>query len=165
LQALRRIASSPHGAKKLAERVKIAVSLFCFNTYKYKPLFTDYLKNQQGLDLSKITKIDCKSGRFKFYEGTNIAHEATVKDLQTFIHPGCGKCQDFSGELSDISVGNTGSEPGWCTVITRTSDSDKLFKEMADSGVIELKPAPSMIDAITKLSEAKRKRPAPYIRS
>ncbi len=162
MQALRRLATSPHGTKKLAERVKLAVSLFCYNTYKYKPLFAEYLAGQQGVDLSSLTKVDCKAGKFKFYEAETVVHETSVKTLEGYTHPGCSKCQDFSGELSDISIGHVGSDQGWCTVITRKPEADRFLKQVAESGALELSGVPHVAE-LSKLSEAKRKRPAPYI--
>ncbi len=163
IQALRRLATSPHGARKLAERVKLAVSLFCFNTYKYNSLFTDYLKSQQQIDLNRITKVDCKAGQFTFHEGDKIILQVPAKSLEPHKNPGCTKCQDFTGELSDISIGSVGSDSGWCTVITRKPESDELLKAAVESGALELKPDAPRVEEVIKLSAAKRKRPAPYI--
>jgi len=163
LQALRRLATSPHGARKLAERVKLALGLFCFNSYKYNSLFTDYLETQQRLDLSKISKVDCKAGQFTFHERDKTILQVPAKDLEPYKNPGCAKCQDFTGELSDISIGSVGSDSGWCTVITRKPETEQLLKAAVDSGALELRPDGPRVQEVAKLSEAKRKRPAPYI--
>lgn len=165
IQALRRIATSSHSARKLAEQVKLAIGLFCYNTYKYKPLFVDYVKQQQNLDLDRISKVDIKSGRFKAFYDAEVKLDIPVKDLEPYTHPGCSKCQDFTAELADISIGHIGSETGWCTVITRTKEAHQLLRSAADAGVLQLIHADDKVQSVVKLSESKRRRDAPYIRS
>jgi len=164
IQALRRIATSPHGARKLAERVKLAVGLFCYNAYKYNPLFIGYLKEQQKLDLERISKIEIRNGHLKAYYGSEAKLDIPVKNLESYVHLGCGKCQDFSAELADISIGHAGSEVGWCTVITRTQKAHDLLQSAAKAGVLQLRPM-DKLQSVIKLSESKRRREAPYIRS
>ena len=165
IQGLRRIATSPHAASKLAERVKLAVGLFCYNTYKYNPLFVDYISQQQKLDLDRITRIDIKGGRFKALYGSEVKLDVSVKGLESFTHPGCAKCRDFTAELADISIGHAGSEEGWCTVITRTQEAHRILQSAAKAGKLQLKQADDKLDSIVRLSESKRRREAPYIRS
>jgi len=165
IQALRRIATSPHSARKLAERVKLAVGLFCYNTYKYNSLFVDYIKQQQKLDLDRISKIDIKSGHFKAFYDTEVKLDVPVKSLESYAHPGCSKCQDFTAELADISIGHVGSKAGWCTIITRTQEADNLLQSAAKAGALQLRHADDKLDPVIRLSESKRRREAPYIRS
>ncbi len=165
IQALRRIATSPHGARKLAEPVKLAIGLFCYNTYKYNPLFVGYIKEQQKLDPKMISKIEIRSGHFKAYYGTEAKLDVPVENLESYAHPGCTKCQDFTAELADISIGHAGSKVGWCTVITRTHEAHNLLQSAAEAGALQLRPADDKLPSVIKLSESKRRREAPYIRS
>jgi len=165
IQGLRRIATSPHAARKLAERVKLAVGLFCYNTYKYNPLFVDYIRQQQKLDLDRISRIDIKGGRFKVLYGSEVKLDVSVKGLESFTHLGCARCRDFTGELADISIGHAGSEEGWCTVIARTQEAHSILQSAAKAGKLQLKQADDKLDSIVRLSESKRRREAPYIRS
>ena len=164
IQALRRIATSPHSARRLAERVKLAVGLFCYNTYRYTPLFIDYLKEQQKLDLDRINKIEIRNGHLKAYDGSEAKLDISVKDLEPYAHLGCSKCQDFTAELADISIGHAGSEVGWCTVIPRTQEALDLLQSAAKTGMLQLKPMDKLLSVI-KLSESKRRREAPYVRN
>lgn len=163
IQAIRRIATSPHGAKKLVEHIELAIGLFCYNTYKYHPLYINYLKEQQKLDLGTISKIEIRDGRLKAYCGTEAKLDMPVKDLESYALPGCSKCQDFTAELADISIGHAGSEAGWCTVITRTEKAHELLHSAAKAGLLELRNLDEL-QPLIKLSEAKRRREAPYIR-
>jgi len=165
IQALRRIATSPHGARKLAESVKLAIGLFCYNTYKYSPLFVSYIKEKHKLDLEKISKIEIRSGHFKAYYDAEAKLDVPVGNVESCIHPGCSKCQDFTAELADISIGHAGSKAGWCTVITRTQGANDLIQSAAKAGAIELSPADVELSSVIKLSEPKKRREAPYVRS
>jgi len=164
IQALRRVATSPHGARKLTEPVKLAIGLFCYNTYKYGPLFVSYIKEQQKLDLGKITKIEIRSGRLKAYYGAEARLDVPVGNLESYTLLGCSKCQDFTAELADISIGHEGSEVGWCTVITRTQEASNLLQSAAKAGALQLRAADEIFPSVVKLSESKRRREAPYIR-
>jgi len=164
IQALRRIATSPHGARKLAEAVKLAIGLFCYNTYKYNPLFIGYIKEQK-LDPERISRIEIRSGQFKAYYGTEAKLDVPVKNLESYTHSGCSKCQDFTAELADISIGHEGSKVGWCTVITRTQEAHNFLQSAAKAGALQLRHADDKLPSVTKLSESKRRREAPYIRS
>ncbi|MBS7651455.1 Coenzyme F420 hydrogenase/dehydrogenase, beta subunit C-terminal domain, partial [Candidatus Bathyarchaeota archaeon] len=90
-----------------------------------------------------------------------------VKELEPYVVSGCSKCQDFSAELSDISVGAVGSQRGWTTVLVRSEIGEEIFNSAADDGVIESTPLSEVkpgLEMVVKLSQIKKRREAPYIR-
>ena len=69
----------------------------------------------------------------------------------------CKFCTDYTAELSDISVGSTGSEKGWRTVIVRTEVGEKLLKGALREGYIQVKDmSPEGIDKLMKMAQKKK---------
>jgi len=90
-----------------------------------------------------------------------------VEELNPYVLPACSKCQDFSVELSDMSIGAVGSPKGWTTVLLRSEFGEEVFKSALDEGVIESTPLSEVkpgISLVTKLSKMKKQRQAPYIK-
>jgi coenzyme F420 hydrogenase subunit beta len=70
----------------------------------------------------------------------------------------CKFCTDYTAELSDISVGSTGAEKGWRTVIIRTETGEELFKGALREGYIQVKDMPP--DGLDKLMKMVQKKKA-----
>jgi coenzyme F420 hydrogenase subunit beta len=79
---------------------------------------------------------------------------------------GCGKCQDFTAELADISVGSMASPGGWCTVLVRSEKGETLFKDAVEKGVVEAREIKDAgtLEILVKMLERKRRREAPYLK-
>ena len=128
-------------------------------------MYTEHLQNSLNLDLSSIRKVDIKKGKLYVSTDEGESEGIPVKDLAPSRIKGCANCQDFTGELADISVGAVDASSGWCTVITRTEKGDKLIKELCKNGSLECKPVKDASKALTqttKLTLKKREREAPY---
>jgi len=165
IQAIRRMHA--RGNSKLAEHVSLSIGLFCYNTYRYAGLIQEFLSKKHNIDPSQITKIECVNNTFRAFQGSNVRIEVSLKELTPFILPGCQKCQDFTGELADISVGHVGSEKGWCTAIVRTQKGLDLMKEALNAGIIQghqMSSGDPGMNSVVKLSAKKKEREAPYIR-
>ncbi|MEM2843206.1 MAG: Coenzyme F420 hydrogenase/dehydrogenase, beta subunit C-terminal domain [Candidatus Bathyarchaeia archaeon] len=165
IDGIRRMQTSSKGNKKLGEKVNFTIGLFCFESYRYLKLFEEYIQNEQKINLSEITKVDIKNNILKLYEGEKIVYEEPVKNLKNFIVSGCNKCQDFTGELADVSIGAVGAPEKWCAVLTRTEIGEKIFKRACETGKLEAKPLDeSGLKIIARISEKKKQREAPYIK-
>ncbi len=168
IQGLRRLTTSPLGRKKLGESVKLAIGLFCFDSFKYSQLFQEFVQTKNNISIEQIDKVDIKKGQFNIFAGEKVLMDLPVKDLKIYANPACKNCQDFSAELSDISIGAVGSPKGWTTVLVRTSFGEEVFQSALDAGVIESKPLSDVkpgISLVSKLSKLKKGRQATYIRS
>jgi coenzyme F420 hydrogenase subunit beta len=168
IQGLRRLMTSPLGRKKLGEHVKLAIGLFCMDSFKYNQLFQEFVKTKNQISLEQIDKVDIKNNQFNLFAGEKVLMDLPVKDLKPYELPACKNCQDFSAELSDISIGAVGSPKGWTTVLVRTSFGEEVFHSAIEAGVIESKPLNNMepgISLVSKLSKLKKSRPATYVKS
>jgi coenzyme F420 hydrogenase subunit beta len=118
--------------------------------------------------LEQVEKVDIKNNRFLLFAGEKVLMDLPVKDLKPYELPACKNCQDFSAELSDISIGAVGSPKGWTTVLVRSSFGEEVFQSAIDAGVIESKSLNDVkpgISLVSKLSKLKKVRPATYIQS
>ena len=168
IQALRRVLTSPHGPRKYGESVDLALGLFCNNSYRYNKLLLDYLKTQKDQDLQTITKmrLDAKDDCYRIYKDRKMVLESSSKEIEPYLLPACSKCNDFTSELADVSIGANGAPEGWCTMLVRTEKGERLVASAIEKNVIEVKPLIDVKDGlatILEISSKKKKREAPYI--
>ncbi len=166
IQTLRRMHT--RGNSKLTEHIALTIGLFCYNTYRYAGLVQEVIVKQHNVDPREITKMECKNNLFRAYQNDKVKIQVPLKELTAHVLPGCQKCQDFTAELADISIGHAGSENGWCTVITRTQTGGRLLESCSSAGAVQRKPIATDdagMNFITRLSQKKREREAPYIKS
>lgn len=167
IEGVRRLATSPLGHRKLGEMVKLAIGIFCVDSFKFNKLFLEFVQTKNQIPLQQIEKVDIKNNRFNLFAGEQMLMDLPVEELNPYVLPACSKCQDFSAELSDISIGAVGSPKGWTTVLIRSEFGEKVFKSAVDEGVIESTPLSQVkpgLSLVTKLSKMKKQRQAPYIR-
>ena len=129
----------------LKEHIVILISLFCgFNMDREA---TDYLIAKSGIKKSEIETLEYrhkKDHRTGFYIKSKKGKEFFVdKHGYTFLNlifapKRCWKCFDYSGEFSDISVGDAWEKggQGWSRVIVRTEKGNEIFTRIKDSGTI-----------------------------
>ncbi|MEM2901359.1 MAG: Coenzyme F420 hydrogenase/dehydrogenase, beta subunit C-terminal domain [Candidatus Bathyarchaeia archaeon] len=164
IQGLRRLSTSNKGNRKLGERVTLTMGLFCMDIYHYRSLMEKL--SEAKVNLSEVTKFDIKSNIFKAFQNGKTLFEAPIKDLDDGRMEGCGKCQDFTAELADISVGSVASPEGWCTVLVRSEKGEALFNHAIKKGVVEAKEVKDSgkLELLVRLSDRKRRREAPYLK-
>ena len=138
MRGLSRLTLGRFKNKRFTDSVGLRVGLFCMETFNYED-FMDYLESN-GVDAGKVTKFEIKSGRFYAYQGDEVVHKARLKKVKALVRPCCHRCDDFTSEFADVSVGNVGSPGGWSTVILRTERGEKALMSAVESGLIELVP-------------------------
>lgn len=128
----------------LKEHIVILISLFC--GFNMESEATDYLIAQSRIEKSEIERLSYrqKKGRDTgFYIRSKDGREFFVnKHGYTFLNliyspKRCWKCFDYSGEFSDISVGDAWEKgQGWSRVIVRTEKGEKAFEKVKNMGTI-----------------------------
>jgi len=68
--------------------------------------------------------------------------EIPLDEIRPLLNPGCRTCLDMTSEFADISVGSMEGMPQWNTVVIRTEKGKALFRQLSDSGIIELGDLP-----------------------
>jgi len=155
LWATRIYQSAPFGCLKLGERAKLTIGLFCMEAFRYDKLVASYLKEARGIDPSSISKMSISKGKFIVHVKGEKVLEEPLKEVKIHALKGCELCPDLTAELADISVGSIGSPDGWSTVLVRTEQGEKFFKEIA--GELEFKEVDAQsLALLEKLTNRKR---------
>ncbi len=128
------------------------IGLFCNENFPkdgFKRLIEYY-----GFSPQNVRKVDISEGKMHIHTGTNVT-SIPVKEASQFARGGCKFCPDFWNMCAELSIGNTGSEKGWSTVITRTERADQFLQSAAAAGVIELGEA--SLEEVRKEQEKAKK--------
>jgi coenzyme F420 hydrogenase subunit beta len=165
IQALRRVLTSPYGPRKYGESVELAIGLFCNNSYRYNKLVLDYLKVKKNCNLERITKmrLDTEDDFYRVYEGEKAVVDSSTKEIEPYLLSACSRCNDFTSELADVSIGADGAPDGWNTVLVRSQKGEELVKGAIEKNCVEMKPLKDGSSAILQISSKKKKREALYI--
>lgn len=157
ITGLTRMTVGPKKNVKYGNAVDLKVGLFCMETFNHDS-FMDYLKENE-VDATLVTKFEIKNGRFYAHNGEERLHRARLKKVKKLIRSCCAHCDDFANELSDISVGNVGSDPGYSTVLVRTDRGKQALTKAVEAGLIEIGPIEDFEKGeslVHKLAEMKR---------
>jgi coenzyme F420 hydrogenase subunit beta len=138
IRAVRRIQTSPLGNRRLAQAMTLSIGLFCMESYKYNSLIENYIVSK-GLDPATLTKVGIKKGQFFALTGETEVLRVPLKELDQFVRGSCRRCDDFTSEYADVSVGAIGSPGGYSTIIARTRAGLELVISAARRGYVELR--------------------------
>ncbi|MFH1327955.1 MAG: Coenzyme F420 hydrogenase/dehydrogenase, beta subunit C-terminal domain [Candidatus Bathyarchaeota archaeon] len=154
IKAIRKMQTATYGVAKLGGRVAFTIGLFCMDSFYYKGLIEDYLRQQKGIDLNKITKFTIRRGKFIVSVAGEEALNVPLAEVKSYSRDNCHSCADFTAEFADISVGAVGSLDGWSTVIVRTEVGKKLLEDAINAGYLECKSLEKP-GAVIKLTQIK----------
>jgi len=162
--ALRRMQTSSFGVPKVAKAAKLAIGLFCMESYVYDQL----MKHLQGsgTEPSRVTRFDIKKGIFSATTAGPNSLSAKLTELDHLVKNCCRTCTDFTAELADISVGAVGAPLGWSLVITRSQLGEQMLLDAEKAGFLTLKRGDELkpgLGPVLRLTEKKRARRQPAV--
>jgi len=137
---------------------KFTIGLFCIENFTFNP--TNITKFEEVIEgrMADIKKVNIKDEMiitFKDGRTKNIP----LEKLEGIARESCLHCAlPFSNIYSDISVGGLASPDGYTTVILRTEQGEKLFKQAVDEGYMELNQEWEKEDAIKKVKEFTKRK-------
>lgn len=137
----------------LYNKVKLAVSLFCMENFRYSSLM-EFLR-EKNIDATKVKKFDIKKGKF-IVEMVDGVFDCPIKELEEHVSNGCNYCLDFAGVDSDVSIGSVGSPDGYSTVLIRSETAKNIYDYMISKGYIE--ECEANLKAVEKLCRFKAKK-------
>jgi coenzyme F420 hydrogenase subunit beta len=115
------------------DAVVLTIALLCTKSFDYRKLMLESLRDERGLDLAEVGKVDVIHGRLIV---TSLTGETLVDEPIKSFHgaalKGCDECADFLGRGADISVGSVGSEDGYSSVLVRTESGEQFFDLVAE---------------------------------
>ncbi len=144
------------GLKKYVAPLKFLIGLMCSESFTYEGLMETHLKQNLGVNLHEIEKMNIK-GRMLVTTRSEVK-AVPLKEIKQYVRNSCRGCDDFSSELADISLGGLGLN-GWTFVIVRTEKGEELFEAAQKAGVLETRPLEKdefALKLLVKLSEKKR---------
>ena len=158
IDAVDKMTSSPAGMLKYFMRAHILkIGLFCMDSFSPEALYPFF--EQDGLDLSKVVKMDINKGKFHLYydhEGEPIK-SYTIKELDKFKSSSCNFCTDLTAENADISIGSVGSGPKKNTAFARTGIGAEIIEDAAKKGYIKIEPYNAInLNAVLFLAKLKK---------
>ncbi len=149
------MASNNDLLKPFKDAIRLKIGLFCFETYNYDKMMNKF--EEKGINPWNVYKMEIEKGKLvvKLIDGNTI--EFKLKDVEDAMREGCKVCGDFTGIVSDISIGNIGTPSGYSTVLIRNEWGKGFFDRAYDNGYIEYEEDVDM-EAVKKLVELKKKR-------
>ncbi|MCK4478354.1 Coenzyme F420 hydrogenase/dehydrogenase, beta subunit C-terminal domain [Candidatus Bathyarchaeota archaeon] len=156
IQAIRKIQMLP--LKKYSNPLQFTVGLMCTESFTYDGFFEKHLKENMGLDLSNIEKMNIK-GKVLVSLKSGEVKSVSLSEAKQYTRESCHLCSDFSAELADISAGGLGLS-GWTFVILRTEKGKKIFDGAVEAGMLRTRAVdeePFALTLLTRLSKKKRK--------
>ncbi|MFW9812858.1 MAG: Coenzyme F420 hydrogenase/dehydrogenase, beta subunit C-terminal domain [Candidatus Thorarchaeota archaeon] len=135
IEAVTKMQNHPAGLFNVDKEASVfKVNLFCMESFNYDKLKA-FLKSE-GVDIAKVDRFAISKGQFMVTVGDE-EKSWPVADLNAIAATSCSYCLDLTGMNSDISCGNIGSDEGWTTVIVRSKQGEKIFKEVIKAGLVE----------------------------
>jgi coenzyme F420 hydrogenase subunit beta len=162
IDAVAKMFDSPTGMLKYFMRVHVLkIGLFCMDSFAPEALYPFF--ERDGVDLSKIKKMDINKGKFHlFYDPQGEpAKSYTIRQLDKFKSSSCNFCTDLAAENADLSVGSVGSGANKNTVFARSGLGSEIMEDAAKKGYIKIEPF-NAINLNAVLFLAKLKKVAQY---
>ncbi|MCL6635761.1 MAG: Coenzyme F420 hydrogenase/dehydrogenase, beta subunit C-terminal domain, partial [Peptococcaceae bacterium] len=136
------------------QRIALVIGLFCF--WALSAEFYPFLE-KKGLHHCTRMDIPRDGVFFQMEDGARV--NLPLEEIRPFIKNACLACYDPLSELADLSVGSTEHDPGWNTLVVRSSKGRRLAEEAAAAGVVELKPyPPELLPVLRQAVFQKKKR-------
>ena len=122
--------------KTLADSIFLIIGTFCLGTFPMSFLRNNFLK-LVDIDINEIDKMRLSEEGLEIYSLNRLISKIPTFKIISNFHAACKTCPDFTGILSDISVGEVGSPKGWSTVLIRSQRGQDVFKGAMKQGLLE----------------------------
>ncbi len=162
IDAVDKMLNSPTGMLKYFMRsFVLKIGLFCMDSFAKESLYP--FLEAQGINLSKVTKMNITKGKFNVFEvgKEEPVKTYTIKELDKFKSSSCNFCTDLTSERADISIGSVGSLPKKNTIFARSGIGLEIVEDAAKKGYIALEPSTS-VNLTSLLTLAKLKKVSQY---
>jgi len=158
IDAVKKMFDSPTGMLKYFMRAHVlSIGLFCMDSFAPEAIYPFFEKD--GIDLSKVQKMDINKGKFHLYYDPQAepVKSYTIKQLDKFKASSCNFCTDLTAENADISVGSVGSGANKNTVFARTGIGTEIMEDAAEKGYLKIEPFNAInLNAVLFLAKLKK---------
>ncbi|MFX0206834.1 MAG: Coenzyme F420 hydrogenase/dehydrogenase, beta subunit C-terminal domain, partial [Candidatus Hodarchaeota archaeon] len=130
--------SRVEGLSVLQNIISLSISTFCLGCYEITLI--DDLIDKLRVSPSEILSIK------RSPSNTNLEVKLTtgnivsipIEEEQKYMREGCARCTDYLGENADISVGQTGSQEGYSTLLAWNLNGRNFINNCINFGFIEI---------------------------
>ncbi len=147
------------------------IGLFCMQCFDLRKLLEKDFLSRRNISLDDILGMNIKDEFIlTLHSGINV--RIPMREIEEIARPACLKCQDFSNDFADISVGGLGSPDKHTTVMIRTIKGKMMMADALAGGVIRKtgegsseKAGPGyreMVSLVKEFAERKKARGARY---
>ncbi len=158
IDAVSKMFDSPTGMLKYFMRSHVLkIGLFCMDSFAPEALYPFF--ENEGIDLSKVQKMDITKGKFHIYYDpkTEPIKSYTIKQLDKFKSSSCNFCTDLTAENADVSVGSVGSGANKNTVFARSGLGTEIMEDAAKKGYLKIEPFNAInLNAVLFLAKLKK---------
>jgi coenzyme F420 hydrogenase subunit beta len=155
IQGIRALQARPwRRGRSNVDAVVLTIALLCTKSFDYRKLLLKELRDDRGIELERVSKIDVVHGRLEVEDqsGATILDEP-IKDFHGAALKGCDECADFLGRGADISVGSVGSDEGYSSVLIRTDAGHRAFRLATGELEIGELPRPEELERLDRLDK------------
>ncbi len=158
IDAVKKMMDSPSGMLRWFMRSNIiTIGLFCMDSFSPETLYPMFEKD--GIDLSKVNKMDINKGKFHLYYDNQEepVKSYSISSLHKYRSSSCSFCTDLTAENADISVGSVGSGAKKNTVFARTGIGAEIIEDAAKKGYLTIEPYNAInLNAVLFLGKMKK---------
>ncbi len=157
VQAVQRMRASDHQlAKPYGRSVRLLVGLFCTETFDYRALVGEVLREKHGVEPWQVKRLNV-AGKLEVTVEGRDSLAIPLKELEATVRPGCRSCTDFAAVDADISAGAVGAPKGYTTLLVRTPVGKSFVDRAVSSGKLVTEPKVDL-SAVERLAREKAKR-------
>jgi len=157
-QAIRRVNDSKlEGLSILQKPISIVIGLFCSGYYETALL--EDLSSHLGMSPAEIISITSSANgeSLEIKLTTGKTETFALEEKQKYLRKGCARCTDYVAEMADISVGQTGSQVGYATLIPWNMKGQNFLNNCLNFGLVETREEVDLKVISAACSEKRRR--------
>lgn len=141
-QAVRKLRNSTNPLlKPYQNAIRLSASIFCTGIYRPE-LLEEILVKRMGVQRHQVRRLEVSPDRLWMRA---ILWDGSIRTIQrqqaeNYTRTGCGKCDDYLGESSDLAVGSLGAPADAATLIIRTPVGKVFTRNAIQMRLLETSP-------------------------
>lgn len=158
VRAVRKMALYDLKSEDLRARFALVIGLFCNWAFSAREFSAAMAERVAGKKVKKFDIPPPPANRLDIVTADGV-ESIPLDDVRHLIQGACAECPDMTSEFADVSVGMYEGQPGWNTLIVRTTAGRGLVEQAVAAGRIVTEPFPqSNLDHLKQASARKRQR-------
>ncbi|GBE17510.1 NADH-quinone oxidoreductase subunit I [archaeon BMS3Abin16] len=123
--------------KFFTTKVRLAIGILCTENFYYKRFYKELIEDEYGIAPKDLKRTDMKKGLLTIESKSGEVHKIKLQAIEHYALMGCHICQNFINMTADISVGGSGSSPGFSSMFVRNETAQKVIDYMVEKDTFE----------------------------